>query len=590
MAPLKFVCAESTKRWQAGACASAREYQTMASFLDSLRLKLSRQSQATPEGAVSPRAMLPPLVLAQFLASYDTSSMNVAISRIVEDLDTTVTGVQTAITLFTLTMAALMIPGSKLTDIWGRKRCFVLGMIIYGCGAFLTALAPALAVMIIGFSLLEGVGSALMIPPIYILVTVSFTDLPSRAKAFAAVSAAGGLGSASGPLLGGLITSAITWRASFLGEVFVILYILYLSKRIPEHEIQGEKPPFDLTGAVLSAAGLVSIVLGILQAGTYGWLEARKDFVIGDTVILQQGDVSPVIVLIAFGLGLLGLFYLHLRRSERAGREPLLPTRLFGSKASNLGLVTQNIQWFMMIGTFFVVSVFLQVSRGYNAIETGLIVTPATLGILIASTRIGRMTARFTQRQIIRAGFAIAIAGIVLLLLLVDATSSVLLFVPGLFLIGFGAGAMLTASVNVVQSSWPENDQGEISGVSRSVSNLGSSLGTAIAGAVLVSALIAGISSKVDASTVLAPQEKQQVTDALHGSVSAVSDAQVQQQLQGQPQATVDEVTRINREARDRALGLALLVVGLGGLIGLTAAFLLPENAGRTEDDAVDTT
>jgi MFS family permease len=426
-----------------------------------------------------------------------------------------------------------------------------------------------------------------MIPPIYILVTVAFTDLPSRAKAFAAVSAAGALGSASGPLIGGLITTTITWRASFLGEVLVVLFILYQgSRKIVDPGVQGEKPAFDLLGAVLSAAGLVVMVLGILQAGTYGWITARKDFSIGGNVILQEGDISPVILLIGIGLGLLALFYLHIRRREKAGKEPLVSTRIFENKTSNLGLVTQNVQWFMMIGTFFVVSVFLQVSRGLNAIETGLVVTPATLGILIASTRMERMTSRWPQRRIIRGGFAIAIAGIFVLLLLADATSSVLLFAPGLFLVGFGAGMMLTASVTVVQSSWPERDQGEISGVSRSVSNLGSSLGTAVAGAVLISALISGISDGVEDSTILQAPEKQQVTAAMEESVSAVSDAQVQEQLQGQPAATVDEVTRINRESRDRALGLALATVGLVGFIGLAAAMFLPENAGKPEGQA----
>lgn len=554
----------------------------MAGFLGTLRNKLNGRKAQAAEPTFPPRAMLLPLVLGQFLASYDTSSMNVAISRIVEDLDTAVTGVQTAISVFTLTMAALMIPGSKLTDIWGRKRCFVLGMIVYGTGAFITALAPVLAVMIMGFSLLEGIGSALMIPPIYILITVSFPDLTSRAKAFAAVSAAGGLGSASGPLIGGIITTTITWRASFLAEVFIILYILYQSKRIPDTPVEN-KPAFDLLGAVLSAAGLVTLVLGILQAGSYGWLQARRDFVIGDTVLLEQSDISPVIILIAIGLGLLGLFFLHLRRRERAAKEPLVATQLFKNRASTLGLVTQNIQWLVMIGTFFVVSLFLQVSRGYNAIETGLVVTPATLGILVASTRVEKMASRFSQRAIIRGGFAMAIVGIILLLLLVDATSNVWLFVPGAFTIGFGAGAMLTASVNLVQSSHPEEDQGEISGISRSVSNLGSSLGTAIAGAVLVSALISGIGSRVEDSTVLSAPQKEQLNAAMQGSVSAVSDEQVEQALEGQPEAVVDEVVRINAEARDRALGLALLTIGIIGLIGLGAAMLLPGEQDRSD-------
>jgi MFS family permease len=533
--------------------------------------------------------MLVPLVLAQFLASYDTSSMNVAISRIVEDLDTTVTGVQTAITLFTLTMAALMIPGSKLTDIWGRKRCFQMGMTLYGLGALTTSLAPTLGVMIIGFSMLEGIGSALMIPPIYILITVSFTDTVSRAKAFALVSAAGGLGSASGPLIGGLITTTITWRASFLAEVLVVLFILYRGRQIVDAGPGENKPAFDLRGTIMSAAGLVLIVLGILQAGTYGWLQSRKDFSIGDTVILHQGDISPTVLLVALGLLTLGLFYWHMRHWEKQGKQPLLSTRLFGNKTSNLGLLTQNIQWLLMIGTFFTVSVFLQVSKGLNAIETGLAVTPATLGILLAATRIEKQTKRFSPRQIIRAGFVLVLAGLGLILLLVDAESSVLRFAPGLFLIGFGAGMMLTLSVNVVQSAWPDQDQGEISGVSRSVSNLGSTLGTAIAGAVLISALLSGLTTRVADSTVLSGEQKQQLNAAMQESVSAVSDQQVRDALQGQPENVREEVVRINAEARNRALGLSLVAISLLTLIGLGASLALPRDAGRARDDATST-
>jgi MFS family permease len=524
---------------------------------------------------VSLREILIPLAAAQFLASYDTSSMNVAISNIVNDLDTTITGVQTAISLFTLTMAALMIPGSKLTDIWGRKHCFVLGLTIYGTGALITALSPSLGAMVLGFSFLEGVGSALMIPPIYILVTVMIDDIPTRAKAFAVVSAMAGLGSACGPLLGGVITTTITWRASFAGEVIAIAAIIYLSRKIPESKPE-HSAGLDLTGTILSAAGLVLIVLGILQAGTYGWLQARKDFSIGDTVLLNQGDISPVIVFIAAGLLLLLLFALHIRRVERKGDEPLLPSRLFRSRVTVLGLITQNSQWFIMIGTFFVVSVFLQVSRGYSAIETGLALTPATAGILISSARAETLVKKYSQRTIIRAGFLITLAGIVALLVVTSTTASILLFALPLLVIGFGAGIMLTASVNVVQSSVPEADQGSLSGLSRSVSNLGSSMGTAVAGAILISALIAGTSDLTHQSDVLSPDQQQQIDIALQGNVTALSDAQVQEILQDQPPAIVDEVTRINAEARDRALGLALASVAIIGLVGLLAAFMLP--------------
>jgi hypothetical protein len=307
--------------------------------------------------------------------------------------------------------------------------------------------------------------------------------------------------------------------------------------------------------------------------------------VIGDTTLLSEGGLSPVIVLIAIGLGLLALFAWHITRSERSGNEPLLPSRLFRSKRTVFGLVTQNSQWFIMIGTFFVVSVFLQVSRQYSAIETGLMLTPATAGILLSSAKVEALVKRYAQRTIIRSGFLITLGGTALLLLLADSTSSVLLFVPGLFLIGFGAGAMLTASVNLVQSSVPEADQGALSGLSRSVSNLGSSLGTALAGAVLVSALISGVTDLTAESTVLDDSQKDEIAEALEGDVSAMSDSQVSSALEGRPEAVVDEVVRINAEARDRALGLALIAVAVVGLIGLVASFLLPEGPGATNGD-----
>jgi len=557
----------------------------VGNFIGALRLKLHpTNAPAKPAGnpaLISPRTLVLPLAMAQFLASYDTQAMTVAISQIVEDLDTTVIGVQTAMSIFTLTMAALMIPGSKLTDIWGRKFCFQLGMIIYGIGAGITAFSPAIGVMVLGYSLLEGIGSALMIPPIYILITVSFTDKVQRAKGFAIVSAAAGLGAACGPLIGGLITTTLTWRVSYALEVLVVAVILLLGRKIYDEGIQGEKPAFDLLGAVLSALGLVSIIFGVLQAGTYGWLKCREDFAIGDTVLLHQGDVSPVVVFVGLGLLLLGLFYWHIVRRESRGKTPLVSAKLFKNRVSNLGLVTQNIQWLMMVGTTFVVSVFFQVSHGYNAIETGLVLTPSTAGILLAAFRMGKMTRRFTQRQIIRGGFAMAIAGMLLMLLFGSTSSSVLLFAPGLFLVGFGAGIMLTASVNVVQSSFASSDQGDISGVSRSASNLGSSLGSAIAGAVLISALVSGLSTGIRDSAVLNGGEKEKLNDVVQQSVSAISDAQVEEALEGEQQAVVDEVVRINAEARDRALGLALMTIALFGLIGLGAAMLLPEKAGE---------
>jgi MFS family permease len=438
------------------------------------------------KAAAAARAMILPLALAQFIASYAATNMNVAISAIAEDLGTTVAGVQTAITLFTLTMAALMIPGSKLTDIWGRKRCFVLGLIVYGVGGLVALLSFGLPQLIVGYSLLEGVGSALMIPPIYILVTVAFPDVKSRARYFGVVSGAGGLGAAAGPLIGGVVTSAISWRASFGLQIVVVAWIILLARKIVDTAPEEPRPRFDVTGAVLSAAGLFFVVLGLLQARTYGFLISRQDFSIGSTVVIPKGSISPVWIYVAIGALFLLWFFLYTRSRERKGRDVLLPLRLFRNKVANLGLGTQTIQWLILQGTFFVVSVYLQEVDGYNAIKTGLVLTPGTIGILVASASADRFARRHPQRWLIIAGFLITAVGMLLLLALVRAHAGVWRWIPGLFLFGAGVGVMLTSSVNVVQSSFPEADQGEISGLSRSVSNLGSSLGTALVGSVLV--------------------------------------------------------------------------------------------------------
>jgi MFS family permease len=412
-----------------------------------------------------------PLALAQFICSFAGSNMNVMINDISDDLDTTVKGVQTTITLFLLIMAILMIPCSKLTDRWGRKRCFIAGLTLYGIGAVLSALSPGLGVLILGNSVFEGVGTALLIPPVYILATLWFTDLTTRAWAFGAISGLGGIGAAAGPLIGGVITTGISWRAAFVFQAVVIAAIILLSRRLVDPLPPDPNRPFDAVGAILSAVGMFFVVFGILQAGTRNVL---------------------FVVFLAVGATFLVAFFVYIRARERAGKEPLLSTGLFRNRTCNLALITQNIQWLLLMGTSFVVSVFLQTVRGYSAIKTGVIFTAATAGILISSLGAERFAKRRAQRTLIVAGFVITLVGVGLLLGLVEGSSNIWAFVPGLFLIGFGLGGMLTPSVNVVQSSFPEELQGEISGLSRSVSNLGSSFGTAIAGTILVSVVAPG--------------------------------------------------------------------------------------------------
>jgi MFS family permease len=298
-----------------------------------------------------------------------------------------------------------------------------------------------------------------------------FRDLTSRAWAFGVISGLGGIGAAAGPLIGGIITTGISWRAAFIFQALVIVTIILLSRRLVDPLPPDPTRPFDAIGAILSGVGMFCVVFGILQAGS-------------NNVLMT--------VFLVVGAAFLLWFFLYIRARERAGKEALLSTRLFRNRTCNLALVTQNIQWLVLMGTSFVVSVFLQTVRGYNAIQTGVIFTAATVGILVSSLAAERLAKKYRQKSLIVGGFVVTLAGIGLLLGLVHVSTRNVAFVPGLLLIGLGLGGMLTPSVNVVQSSFPEQLQGEISGLSRSVSNLGSSFGTAIAGTILVSVVATG--------------------------------------------------------------------------------------------------
>src|SRR6266487_4075648 len=348
------------------------------------------QAPTLERPVMSARRLIAPLALAQFICSFAGSNMNVMIADISDDLNTTVKGVQTTITLFLLIMAILMIPCSKLTDRWGRKRCFLLGLTLYGIGALLSAVAPNLGVLILGNSVFEGVGTALLIPPVYILATLWFEDMTTRAWAFGAISGLGGIGAAAGPLIGGVITTGISWRAAFVFQAAVVATIVFLSRRMVDPVPPDPTRPFDAVGAILSAVGMFFVVFGILQAGTNNVLF---------TVFLVLG--------VAFLIG----FFFYIRARERAGKEPLLSTGLFRNRTCNLALLTQNMQWLLLMGVSFVVSVFLQEVRGYSAIGTGVVFTAATVGILVSSLAAARLAKKYSQRTLIVAGFVITLAG-----------------------------------------------------------------------------------------------------------------------------------------------------------------------------------
>src|SRR3954454_19730439 len=329
--------------------------------------------------------------LTTVICSFASSKMNVMINDISHDLHTDVKGVQTTITLFLLIMAVLMIPCSKLTDRWGRKRCLIGGLTLYGIGTVLSAIAPGLGILILENSVFQGVGTAFLIPPVYILTTMAFTSLESRAKAFGVISGMGGVGAAAGPLIGGLITSGIGWRAAFVFQALVVATIILLSRRVTDPVAPDPERPFDAWGAVLSAVGMFFVVFGILQAGENNTL---------------------LVISLVIGVALLAGFFFYIRARERGGKEPLLSIDQFRSRACNLALATQNLQSLILMGVPFTVSVYLQTQSHYDSINTGVIFTAATLGILASSLAAARLARRRSQKTLIMTGFALTAVGI----------------------------------------------------------------------------------------------------------------------------------------------------------------------------------
>jgi EmrB/QacA subfamily drug resistance transporter len=518
------------------------------------------------------------LGLAQIINAYDTTAMNVAVSRIVQDLNTTITGVQTALTTYSLVMAAFMIIGSKLGDIWGRKRTFTLGVILYGIGALITALSPNLGLMMAGWSFLEGIGSALMIPAIFAMIAILFPEGKARVRGYAVIGMAAAGGAALGPLLCGFLTTFLTWRASFAMEVLVVVVVVLLSRKLVVPMEEGVRPRLDILGAVLSALGLAFVVMGILQASVYGWLTARKAFLIGNTQLIPQGGISPVIVFVLIGLVILALFVLWQRQRVRAKKQPLIDLTIFKLRAASIGLPVIIVQMFMQAGLLFVVPLFLQIGLGFNAFQAGLTLLPLTVVLILVATQVSKVMARFTPKLTVSAGLLITSVGILVVGLTMSSSASSLSVMPGLIIVGLGLGLTTAPLLNLVQSSVPIKEQGDISGLNRAFSNLGGALGTAVAGAVLIATLITGLSVGVNQSTVLPAADKPRVEQAAQRDAQTVSDAELAAYLKtkGDPQPIADEMVRINAQARDASLRDAVLAIGVLGLLGFLFSFFLP--------------
>ncbi len=517
------------------------------------------------------------LAMAQLILTLDSTVMNVSISTLVKDLNTTVGAVQSAIAFYTLVMAAFMIAGAKIGDIIGRKKAFVIGLIIYGTGSLITSLAPNIRVLTFGWSFMEGLGAALVVPAMISLISANFEKGPKRVKAYGNLAAMAAIGAAIGPIIGGLLTTYASWRYVFAGEVLIVLYILINNKTIQDAHLVGEKPKLDWLGAGLTAAGMFVIVQGILLANTYGFFKARVPFSVGGNVVLQAGQVSPSILFVIAGLGILGLFVLWEMHRKKVGKDVLVHLRLFANSIVQSGLASILTLYLIMGGTMYAMALYTQVNLGYSAILSGLTLLPMSIMIMLLASRGAIMAQKFAPRYIVRAGFVLVFVGAVLLGLFGKNATTGWALVPGIAVAGAGIGIIMSQLQNLVQSSVELKDASETSGLMATFQNLGMSLGTALSGVLLIISLL-GVSTQLIAqNTQLNDAQKAQLTAAYQQNAQIASNAQVEAATASLPANLSSEVVAINAQARQTALSRVFLLFGVLSLLGLVATVKLPK-------------
>jgi MFS family permease len=509
------------------------------------------------------------LAAGQFVMALDTTVMNTAIATVAKDLDTTVTGIQTAITLYTLVMASLMITGGKVGEILGRRRAFSIGCVVYAVGSFTTSLAPNLTVLIIGWSFLEGLGAVLIMPAIVALVASNFGK-PARPRAYGLVAAAGAIAAALGPVIGGVFTTYASWRWVFAGEVVLILVILLLARRINDRPAE-EGVRLDLVGTALSAAGLALIVLGVLRSGTWGFVQPKPE-------APQWLGLSPVIWLVIAGGVVLGLFlWWESRRLER-GEGALIDPGLLRNIQLRSGVTSFLFMFLIQAGIFFVVPLFLSISLGLSAVETGVRLLPLSLTLLAFAVGVPKLLPNANPRRVINLGFMALFAGLVLLVALLDAGAGPEIVTWPLLLAGSGLGAMASQLGSVTVSAVSDEQSGEVGGLQNTGTQLGASIGTALAGAVLISALTASFFTGIQGNPDVPAGVASKARTELSGGVPFLSDADLKTALSEAdvPPATADAVVEANAQSRIDGLRAAVSILALLTLVALLFTRGLP--------------
>ena len=516
------------------------------------------------------RKVLIVLCLAQFLMVLDQAVMNVSISQLVADFDTSVTTIQLAITFYSLVMAALMITGGKLGDKWGRKRAFRIGLVIYGLGSLITAISWNVGALILGWSVIEGVGAALVMPAMVALVAGNFEGV-KRAAAYGILGGVAGAGIAVGPILGGWFTTNLSWRYVFAGEVAVALLILVLSRALADSS--GRRSlRMDWLGALLSASGLALIVYGVLQSSTWGWFAPKNS-------PIEPLGMSLTVFVIATGGVLLGLFVKWQRHLEDGGREPLVhlaQLRIAPLRAGLMMFLSQNV---ILMGAFFAIPLYLQVVQGFDALETGMRMLPVSVALFLTSMSGPKLAQRYSPRTIIRVGLVVLGVAIVSLMALMDPDIANVKFLAGMAVLGVGVGLLASQLGNVVQSAVPEEGRSEAGGLQFTSQQLGGALGTALIGAVVIASLASSFGALVLKEPSLSEPVRQQAGGiVLEGDVEfiPVADARAAMEKAGVPADDIEILADDYAQAQLEGLRTGLTIAGLIVVISLFFTKNLP--------------
>ncbi|MFD6885569.1 MFS transporter [Streptomyces sp. NPDC059957] len=531
----------------------------------------------TPAKTAGAGVVLLTLAAGQFLMALDSSVMNVSIATVADDVGTTVTGVQGAITAYTLVMAMFMIPGGKVGALIGHKRAFLIGCVIYGCGSLITALAPNLPVLLLGWSFLEGIGAALILPAIVALVAGNFTA-ERRPGAYGLVAASGAVAIAVGPIIGGIATTYFSWRWVFAGEVAIVLAILVLARRTADAPV-GERRRIDLVGAVLSALGLGVFVYGVLRSSEWGWFLPKPG-------APAWFGISLVVWLMLVGLFLVWLFLRWEARLVERHREPLVDPALLRNRQLTGGLTMFFFQYLVQMGVFFVVPLYLSVALGLSALMTGARILPLSLTLLAAAVLIPRFLPNASPRRVVRLGILALLAGAVALLAALDAHAGAEIVTIPLLLIGLGMGALASQLGAVTVSAVPDKQSAEVGGIQNAVTNLGASIGTALAGSILIATLTTSFLTTIGQNPAIPDDVKSQASVQLESGVPFMSDAQLKTALEraGTSPEVASAAIDANTAARLDGLRAALAILALTALLAMFFTQRIPSTPAKTAE------